>query len=194
MSCRSHRHASLLVALLGVALLFSPGSLAKAQTVSGEVAVDHRVATALEAMALWDGAPGVFVDLGYGADGGVFLWTGQVNGADGLFRLSHVLHVPGFADVEDSMAYRDLVGRYRRAFTDLLVTVDDVIHDGNTVVLRWTMEGTHTGNFAALAPTGAPFRITGVTIFRTANGQIAETWFMPDALGLVTQLAADPVT
>ena len=191
---RSHSRASLLVVLLGVALLISSSGAAQAQSVSAEVVMDHHVATALKAMSLWDAAPGVFVDLGYGGDDGVFLWTGQVDSADGLFRLGHVLHVPGFPDREDSMAYRQLVSQYRRAFPDLQVTVDDVIADGNIVMLRWTMAGTHTGAFGDLTPTGTQVQIVGVTIFRTANGQIAETWFMPDALGLLTQLSANPVT
>lgn len=188
----SHRYLcrpSLLVFVV-VALLISFGSVAQAQTVSGDVAGDHLEATALKAMALWEGAPAVFVDR---SDDGVFLGAAQIDGAYGLFRFDHVLHVPGSPDVEGSYAYRQLVGQYRRAFSDLQLTVDDGIEDRDTVMLRWTMNGTHTGTFGEFAPTGAQFQITGVTVFRIANEAIAETWFMPDALGLTTQLAADPV-
>jgi predicted ester cyclase len=55
------------------------------------------------------------------------------------------------------------------------------------------MEGSHTGDFGDLAPTGVQVQVSGVTIFRTANGQIAEASSMPDALGLISQLTPDPV-
>ena len=52
-------------------------------------------------------------------------------------------------------------GMYRAAFPDVRISVDDVIAGGDKVVLRWHSEGTHRGELAGLAPTGAHGSVTG---------------------------------
>ena len=187
----SRRAPILLVAVLGLALTVPTGGT-HAQTEAVPVAVDRHSAMALDAMALWNPAPALYVNSGYDIDEGILLWNAQPIEASALFTFGHVLHVPGFPDLTDSTGYRGLIGQYRAAFPDLVMTVDDVIADGNKVVVLWTMEGTHTGNFGEIAATGNPFKIAGVSIFRTTNGNVAETWFMPDGLGLLDQIVIDP--
>ena len=69
------------------------------------------------------------------------------------------------------------------------LAVDEMIGEGDTVVARWTMRGTHLGEMrGGIAPTGKPFTVTGTTTNRVANGQIAEAWGNIDLLGLMLQL------
>src|SRR2546423_3433164 len=62
--------------------------------------------------------------------------------------------------------FKRTVSMYRAAFPDLQITVEDAISDGDKVVLRWRSEGTHRGELAGLAPTGAHAVVTGITIDR----------------------------
>jgi len=83
-------------------------------------------------------------------------------------------------------------GMYRTAFPDVRISVDDVIVAGDKVVLRWHSEGTHRGELAGLAPTGARGSVTGISIDHWKDGKVVETWTEWDNLGLARQLGAAP--
>jgi len=84
------------------------------------------------------------------------------------------------------------VSMYRAAFPDVRITVDDVIAADDKVVLRWHSEGTHRGDLAGLAPTGAHGSVTGISIDRWKAGKVVEAWAEWDNLGLARQLDAAP--
>jgi steroid delta-isomerase-like uncharacterized protein len=79
---------------------------------------------------------------------------------------------------------------FRAAFPDLRVTVDLVIGEGDYVVGRWTMNGTHSRPWGATEPTGRRATFSGVNIYRFENGKVAEIWNHRDDLGLAEQLGA----
>ena len=63
---------------------------------------------------------------------------------------------------------------YRTGFPDVRITVDNVIAAGDKVVLRWHSEGTHRGELAGLAPTGARGSVTGISIDQWKDGEVVE--------------------
>ena len=87
---------------------------------------------------------------------------------------------------------RRTAGMYRAAFPDVRISVDDVIVAGDKVVVRWHSEGTHRGELAGLAPTGARGSVTGISIDQWKDGKVVETWTEWDNLGLARQLGAAP--
>ncbi len=70
------------------------------------------------------------------------------------------------------------------AFPDGQWTVEDLIAEGDKVVIRWKMQATHEHEFRGIAPGGKPVTITGITILRIAGGKIAERWVNWDSLAL----------
>jgi steroid delta-isomerase-like uncharacterized protein len=70
------------------------------------------------------------------------------------------------------------------AFPDGQWTVEDVIAEGDKVVVRWKMQATHEHAFRGIAPGGKPVTVTGITILRIADGKIAERWVNWDSLAL----------
>ena len=60
-------------------------------------------------------------------------------------------------------------------------------------MLRWRVEGTHTGEFLGVAPTDAEVRLPVTEIFRVADGQLVEAWDQYDRLGLMQQIGAIPM-
>ena len=68
--------------------------------------------------------------------------------------------------------------------------VEDLIAEGDKVVGRITAYGTHEGELLGIPRTGKPMRMTGMTIWRIANGKIVEHWSEMDTLGLLLQLGA----
>ena len=71
-------------------------------------------------------------------------------------------------------------------------TIEDVIASGDRVVLRWTNDGTHVGEFAGLPATGATFSIAGIDIYRIENDLLAEHWHVVDQLSMLGQLGLLP--
>ena len=76
------------------------------------------------------------------------------------------------------------------AFPDWQTTIEDLIAEGDKVVVRITQRGTHQGTFFGLAATGKQVSVTGVAIFRLRYGQIVEEWLITDQLGARQQLDA----
>jgi predicted ester cyclase len=87
---------------------------------------------------------------------------------------------------------RQFIGIYLTAFPDLHLTAEDMIAEGDKVASRFTMRGTHKGEFMGILSTGKQVTITGIQIPRVASGKIAENWINLDALGLLQQLGVVP--
>jgi steroid delta-isomerase-like uncharacterized protein len=85
---------------------------------------------------------------------------------------------------------------WREAFPDLKITVDKQVAERDLVAVRWTARGTNTGTGNGIPATGRAVQMTGTTLFRMADGRIAEEWTCADSLGLMRQLGmlAAPAT
>ncbi len=83
-------------------------------------------------------------------------------------------------------------GMLRAAFPDLRITPEDLIGEGDLVVARLTVTGTHQGEFQGLPPTGKQVTMSGIEIVRLAGGKAVERWGEFDTLGLLQQLGAIP--
>src|SRR5262249_12026991 len=81
---------------------------------------------------------------------------------------------------------------YHSAFSDIQVTIEDIIAEGDKVVGRLTVCGTHTGNFAGIPPTGKRVTFQLMDIFRMVGDTIVEHWGIPDQFGLLQQLGVIP--
>ena len=80
----------------------------------------------------------------------------------------------------------------RAGFPDLHVTVEDIIAEGDKVVGRTTIRGSHTGEFMGMAPTGKQFTIQAIDVMRFAGGKVVEHWGNQDDLGMMQQLGVIP--
>jgi predicted ester cyclase len=112
--------------------------------------------------------------------------------ADELLAPGYVLHFPGLPGPVDREGHKRLVTMFRVAFPDWRESVDDVIAEGDKVVIRVRGSGTHEGEFQGIPPSRARVTATGIGIGRLANGRIAEAWAAYDALGLMQQIGAVP--
>ena len=81
---------------------------------------------------------------------------------------------------------------YRTVFPDMTMTVEDIIADGDRVVVRWSARGTHGGDLAGFPPTGRPVSVTGIGIHRFVGGRIVENWSQFDQMGMLQQIGAVP--
>ena len=119
---------------------------------------------------------------------------GKLNVLDELIAKDHVNSGPASLPElpTGSEGTKQLVTVYRNAFPDLHFTIDEQIAEGDKVVTRWTVQGTHKGELAGIPATGKSSTVTGVTVDRIANGKIAETWGIFDQFGMMQQLGVIP--
>ena len=71
---------------------------------------------------------------------------------------------------------------------DYYTTIEDLIAEGDKVVARVRMTGTHTGNFYGIEATGRRVNLTLIYIVRIANGKIVEHWGEEDGVAVLRQL------
>jgi steroid delta-isomerase-like uncharacterized protein len=112
--------------------------------------------------------------------------------ADELFTENYRLHLPGSPVAIDRDATRQVVQMFSGAFPNLQHTVDEMIAEGDVVAARWTVRGTHRGDFQGIAPTGNDVTLCGTTVHHLVGGRIAETWLTFDTMELLQQLGAAP--
>jgi steroid delta-isomerase-like uncharacterized protein len=103
-----------------------------------------------------------------------------------------LFHAPVPMDATGAQALKQVWTVLLRAFPDLHVAVEDVIAEGDKVVCRNTVTGTHRGEFRGVPPTGKSVRYSEIFIFRFVDGRIAEIWGVVDVLSQMRQLGAVP--
>lgn len=84
--------------------------------------------------------------------------------------------------------------RYSMLFSGLdpQFTIEDIIAEGDKVVVRWVNHGTNVGEFLGAPPTGKSFATPGVDIYRLEDGKFAEHWHVVDVFGQMVQLGQLP--
>src|SRR3712207_1701483 len=69
---------------------------------------------------------------------------------------------------------KQLISAYRSAFPDLTLALQDIFGEDEMVAIRWSVRGTHLGDWLDIPPTGNHMSATGITIFRIAGGKVVE--------------------
>ncbi len=90
---------------------------------------------------------------------------------------------------EWATGFRQVTGT---GFPDLDIALDAIIAEGDLVAKRWTFRGTHTGEYMGIPASGKQVVMAGITMYRLQGGQVRETWWTYDALGMMQQLGAIP--
>src|SRR6266704_5871760 len=84
--------------------------------------------------------------------------------------------------------FKQTITMVLNAFPDHHQAIHDWIAENDKVVTRWTVQGTHQGEYVGIASTGKRVKITGMDIFRVARGKIVEVWAEVDMLGVMHQI------
>ena len=123
----------------------------------------------------------------------VMLNKANTDVADELFAADAVDHAAFPGQVAGREGFKQAVRMVHSAFPDIHYTAEDMIAEGDRVATRWSLRGTHAGEFLGIPPSGNRVTVTGINILRFAGGQIVECWETWDQLGLRQQLGLLPV-
>jgi steroid delta-isomerase-like uncharacterized protein len=125
-----------------------------------------------------------------------FWRAGKTSVLDQLLATDVTNHELSKEPLSGRNAYKDWAIGFRQAtatgFPDLDISVDALAAEGDLVTKRWTFRGTHSGDYMGLPASGRQVVMTGITIYRIQGGQVRETWWNYDALGMMQQLGAIP--
>jgi steroid delta-isomerase-like uncharacterized protein len=118
---------------------------------------------------------------------------GNLGLVDELVGSDYVNHSPGMPNQpEGREGIKAVVSMFRAGMPDLGVVIEDMIAEGEKVMMRYRIEGTHEGELFGVPPTGRRVSIESITVERVSDGKIREHWRVTDTLDMMQQLGAIP--
>jgi predicted ester cyclase len=124
------------------------------------------------------------------------VWNkGRLEAVDELAAPGFVAH--GLTDeagntVTGRDAFKAFWRRLRESFPDVQITVEDGLVDGDKVMVRCTVQATHSGAGNGAAPAQTPVTFSGMCVGRVKDGQLIEGWNTFDFLSMYQQLGVVP--
>jgi steroid delta-isomerase-like uncharacterized protein len=111
---------------------------------------------------------------------------------DELVEPDALIRTPLPLETTGAEALKEVFARLHRVFPDLHITIEDLVEEGDKLVSRNTVTGTHQGEYMGIPPTGKSVTYNEIFIARFAGGRIAETWGVVDLLSQMKQLGVIP--
>lgn len=100
----------------------------------------------------------------------------------------------GFPGQEPGLdGYVAALKAFHGAFPDLRANVTHAVAEGDMVVGRVEVTGTHRGAFLGMPGSGRKVRYEEIAMVRMADGKIAEHWSVADALAILQQLQTSEI-
>jgi steroid delta-isomerase-like uncharacterized protein len=112
---------------------------------------------------------------------------------DEIFEPDAIISTPRAIKTSGPDAIKEVFSVLHHAFPDLHVAVESLIAEGDEVVARNTVTGTHRGEYLGMPPTGRRITYDEVFIVRFANGRIVESWGIVDVLAQMRQLGVSVI-
>ena len=111
---------------------------------------------------------------------------------DELAAPDMLIRTPLPIEATGAQAAKQVWAMLLRGLPDLHLTIEDLIAEGDKVVARNSITGTHQGEYMGLPPTGKSITYNEIFVFRFKGGRIAETWGVVDVLSQMKQLGVIP--
>jgi steroid delta-isomerase-like uncharacterized protein len=111
---------------------------------------------------------------------------------DEVFEPDVQIRTPLPVEATGAQALKQVWATLLRAYPDLHITVEDLIAEGDKLVCRNVVTGTHHGEYMGIPPTGKSVTYNEIFIVRFEGGRIAETWGVVDVLSQMRQLGVFP--
>jgi steroid delta-isomerase-like uncharacterized protein len=120
---------------------------------------------------------------------------GKTEVVDELLHSDFVCYDPNSesGEIRGAETIKGEIEYFRNAVPDLTYSVEDQVAEGDKVVSRYTVSGTHQGEFFGIPGSGKRIEMTGINIDRfDESGKLVEEWPEYDLLGAMRQMGAVP--
>jgi steroid delta-isomerase-like uncharacterized protein len=116
---------------------------------------------------------------------------GRLEVLDEIVAADHVEHNPLPGQTQGIEGLKQRVAMLRAAFNPQF-TLEDVLAEGDKVVVRWSNRGTHLADFFGVPATGRTVVASGIDIHLLRDGKMAEHWDVVDIFGVMMQIGGIP--
>jgi steroid delta-isomerase-like uncharacterized protein len=100
----------------------------------------------------------------------------------------HYSHFP--EPVRGRQGFKQILAQTFASFPDMKISAEELIAEGDKVMVRWTYRATHQVEVFGLPPTGQPVQVSGITVYRIAGGRVVEERGVVDNFSLMQQLGS----
>jgi predicted ester cyclase len=118
--------------------------------------------------------------------------AGNLEVMDELFDEEYTFQSGPLGTPRDRASLKMWFGYFRNAFPDLQSTTEDVIAEGDTVVVRVVLRGTHQGPLWVFEPTGKQMTMHGIHLIKLRDGKILDHWLVENRAAMMMQLGLAP--
>jgi len=119
---------------------------------------------------------------------------GNLDALGEVYAAEFVGHRPPFPDIKGLEAAKDYIGESRRGYSDIQISYDEMVSEGNSIAYRYTWQAKHTGQSPSLPipPTGKQVTLIGCVVVHVESGKVVEEFDHSDYLGFLQQLGVVP--
>jgi predicted ester cyclase len=119
---------------------------------------------------------------------------GRMSALTEVYAADYIGHRPPFPDTQGLEAVKHYIADTRLAYSDIQMSYDEWVGEGDTIVYRYHGSMKHTGTSPSLPipPTGKEVTLQGCVVVRVKNGKVVEEWEYSDYLGFLQQLGMVP--
>lgn len=119
------------------------------------------------------------------------LGTGQLELLDKVLVEDWVTHDANPGQEQGREGFKNFIPKIAAAFSDFNWKVEELIEEGNVVVVRSTFSGVHSGEFMGHAATGKPFTAKAIDVHHfNADGMVTHTYHLEDWVAVLAQIGA----
>ena len=120
--------------------------------------------------------------------------TGNLDALGEVYAAEFVGHRSPFPDLKGLEAAKDYIGASRSSYSEIQISYDEMVSEGNSIAYRYTWQAKHTGQSPSLPipPTGKQVTLTGCVVVHVQNGKVVEEFDCSDYLGFLQQLGVIP--
>ena len=98
----------------------------------------------------------------------------------------------GIRGEKGAAGFAETVNSIRAAFPDIKWTVEDLIAEGDKVVIRWSWTGTNTSSFRGFPPSQKKVSDNAIAIYQFSGDKVIKAWIQSDRLGFLQQIGVIP--
>lgn len=118
--------------------------------------------------------------------------AGNLDIVDELFADDYIFQSGPLGTPRDRASLKMWFGYFAKAFPDLQSTTEDLIGEGDTVVARVVLRGTHQNQLWVFDPTNKPMAMHGIHLIKVRDGKFTEHWLVENRVGMMMQLGLAP--
>jgi predicted ester cyclase len=125
-----------------------------------------------------------------------FWHNGDEGVLDELFATDYVNHELSNPEVRGLEEYKQWAlgarAMWNTGLSDWRITAEDLVAEGDKVLKRWVIRGTHSGELLGMPATGKPIEMRGMSLYRFSGGKVREIYWNYDVFNLAQQIGAVP--